>query len=112
MSYKINQEDNHSNDYQNYMKPPRLNSELEAENAALKEQVAQLEAERKTSVPALIRLTAVQDKQLTSLQSKSAALVDALEKSRIGLVQWHVPENRYSAINAIDAALTAFKGEG
>lgn len=46
-----------------------------------------------------------------SLQSKSAALVDALEKSRIGLVQWHVPENRYSAINAIDAALAAFKGE-
>jgi hypothetical protein len=53
---------------------------LQAENAALKEQVARLEAERKTSVPALIRLTAVQDKQLTTLQSKSAALVDALNR--------------------------------
>ena len=59
-------------------------------------------------------MLAMRDRQLAalkaeneSLQSKSAALVDALEKSRIGLVQWHVPENRYSAINAIDAALAA-----
>ena len=91
---------------------------LEAENAALKEQVAQLAYDKeqidihRKQLAAYIQGLPVNAREtITTLQSKSAALVDALEKSRIGLVQWHVPENRYSAINAIDDALAAFKGE-
>ena len=77
---------------------------------SLKEQVAQLELEVERMKQAVRDRNYFANK-LTSLQSKSAALADTLEKSRIGLVQWHVPENRYSAINAIDDALAAFKGE-
>ena len=82
------------------------------------EQLRQRVTEKDEVIAEAGEMLAMRDRQLAalkaeneSLQSKSAALVDALEKSRIGLVQWHVPENRYSAINAIDAALAAFKGE-
>ena len=97
------------------------NAALRQESVALKEQVVQLQADLAYSN---LRVTALKVEwnkaydigvsvkhELSTLQSKSAALVDALKKSRIGLVQWHVPENRYSAIKAIDAALAVFKGE-
>lgn len=79
------------------------NAALRQESVALKEQVAQLQE--------LNENHAFNAKYFKAASEKSAALVDALEQSRIGLVQWHVPENRYSAINAIDDALAAFKGE-
>ena len=90
---------------------------LQAENAALKEQVAQLEFRNERLVADYAELQGLNEnhafnaKYFKAASEKSAALVDALEQSRIGLVQWHVPENRYSAINAIDDALAAFKGE-
>jgi len=77
------------------------------ERDALKEQVAQWKANHDH----IVDMFNAQGEKLTTLQSKSAALVDALESARNGIVQWHVPENRYYAINAIDDALAAFKGE-
>lgn len=38
------------------------------------------------------------------------ALMEVLNKARNALVQWHVPENRYSAIESIDAAIASVKG--
>ena len=59
------------------------NERLQAENAALKEQVAQLELvkdehdERGIDIDILVRNLNSAEAQLTTLQSKSAALVDA-----------------------------------
>ena len=61
------------------------NERLQAENAALKEQVAQLELikdehdERGIDIDILVQNLNSAEAKLTTLQSKSAALVDALE---------------------------------
>lgn len=99
---------------------------LAAENAALKEQVAQLEAEatkwkeacRKEYLSAIdwAGKTQAAEIDLDTLQSKSAALVDALERIRSDL--WlqieskHGPKfaTNYPSILTADAALAAFKG--
>ena len=76
MSYKINQEDNHSNDYQNYMKPLRLNSELQAENAALRAKVESLTRQRDLAVSAIENLVKQKGRHNTEIAYKK--LVDVL----------------------------------
>ena len=79
---------------------------LEEENAALKEQVAQLEAENGNLLAAnrdCIDHFDAAYKDLTSLQSKSAALVDALET--------YFKQYPHMMKGYIADALAAFKGE-
>ena len=70
--------------------------EIQAENAALKEQVAQLEADNSHA-------GLFYEKQLTTLQSKSDALVDALET--------YFKQYPHMMKGYILDALAAFKGE-
>ena len=46
-------------------------------------------------------------RDLTRYRAVMEQAVEALEIARNGLVQWHVPENRYAALNAIAAVLPA-----
>lgn len=85
-------------------------AKLEAENAALKQQVDNLLALWKISHTE--RSEAML--QLTTLQSKSTALVDALERARNrikGLSQAAFGFGNEDSCSYIDAALAAFKGE-
>lgn len=87
------------------------NEKLQAENAALKEQVAQLTSTIKHAE----QMEDMDKKELTTLQSKSAALVDALE----GLLSLDEENHqRYPGdedvcleVRNARAALAAFKGE-
>lgn len=92
---------------------------LRAENAALKEQVAQLQTEH-ADISLVSQLHYDQNlslrQQLTTLQSKSAALVDALEKA-VTIIDGAVycghelNANGNTMLSDILAALVAFKGE-
>lgn len=62
-------------------------TELQAENAALKEQVAQLESDNKMLCESFSTASVNMKKTISTLQSKSAALVDALGKI-IGHDKW------------------------
>ena len=76
--------------------------QLEAHNAALKEQVAQLAADRDTYKQGMAKVIIERD----ALQSKSAALVDALER----IAKEHQAPHYWWEIIAREA-LAAFKGE-
>ena len=95
-----------------------------AENAALKEQVAQLELvkdehdERGIDIDILVRNLNSAEAQLTTLQSKSAALVDAMNKVSMLLCEANPncsQEYLFGVITGThtvsEAALAAFKGE-
>jgi hypothetical protein len=75
---------------------------LQAENAALKEQVAQLQEQVDLQIP---------KQAFAELQSKSAALVDALIKEHGNYVGKASVGIGCSVCDLIDAALAAFKGE-
>lgn len=89
---------------------------LQAENAALKEQVAQLKTApmkyRRMAFNAQLQdENAELGKQLTALQSKSAALVDALERAKNRIKG--LTESIFGQADTcyyIDEALAAFKG--
>ena len=99
-------------------------AKLQAENAVLKEQVAQLQ--RVLEIESTIRGNADSAVKIAALQSKSAALVDALEKI-IGHDKWvmfqRCPDCDHNCAgeckdmqlsdygNIAVAALAAFKGE-
>ena len=100
------------------------NERLQAENAALKEQVAQLELvkdehdERGIDIDILVRNLNSAEAQLTTLQSKSAALVDAMNKVSMLLCEANPncsQEYLFGVITGThtvsEAALAAFKGE-
>ena len=42
---------------------------------------------------------------INSLTQQRDELLGVLQIARNGLVQWHVPDNRYAALTAIDAVL-------
>ena len=81
---------------------PSKVEQLQAENAALKERVAQLEGDRDTYKQGMAKVIIERD----ALQSKSAALVDALEDAleRLRCTENWIWED-------LAQALATFKGE-
>jgi hypothetical protein len=49
--------------------------------------------------------------EIEELRGQRDGLLAALHIAKNGLVQWHVPENRYAALDVINAAIASVKGE-
>ena len=69
-------------------------AELEEENARLKETLVDHGEIQKSLC-----------ENLSASQAYAEQLREAIAKAKEGLVQWHVPENRYESLDAINAAL-------
>ena len=82
---------------------PSKVEQLQAENAALKERVAQLEGDRDTYKQGMAKVIIERD----ALQSKSAALVDALNL----IMRMRALTLPPDVCQMANAALDAFKGE-
>lgn len=67
----------------------------------LRKQLAEKDAENR-----LIMLNLTQcGEQLAATQAREVQLREVIGKAKEGIVQWHVPENRYAALDAINEAL-------
>jgi hypothetical protein len=51
-------------------------------------------------------------RRIAKLTEQRDVAIDALKTAKHGLVQWHVPENRYAALDAVNGVLATTKSSG